>query len=515
MSDSKSPPPAKATVVNPTPPVAQTGIAKEPTNEAMTVSAKSCTVTFSDAKELAEKLNSECKQSLIVLGPTPSNESSTEKFFQDNGMAFILGLALFYIFSLVLLGFSHQKKNQSPNRDNSDRNESEQSRFILHIKTPTGMSIALLVGTALTCALGVTLVAIYKYLDFPNDFAQGSGSLIQAIWGSAATITAAIVAIMLALESIKQSETTNKLQQQANNLASRQSSLYEAWQVGLTARKYLIQFDRVFVNIIARQGGMVNQFNYKLYMHYNDRIINKLEEILQSSIIDMFSQISVPSSYSKDISDSFEIKNFADVIYQLILNNYSQVNLTANPAASAEEFSLNARTNNIGQSNVDWSSVTKLSQKTWAPMMLIIFALDLISFEDIILFEENSTSWHKNIKREKIEKFNNQMSEFVGAPYKLSLEEKPIQINNLLDVSKAVIENSKKQTRIDKVKEIVIKILSIDSVQKYNEKRDEVEKMANLIERHASAMNELVAANGDVNNLKQVYKRLFVDPTKD
>ena len=139
-----------------------------------------------------------------------------EKILGSSGPYFILFGSLFFLGFCLYCGYRVVMiKNAS----------GEKSNLAGILLTGPGMLLALITGTAVAMFVGIGLTSIYKYLDFDHSFAQGSGSLIQAIWGSAATISAAVVAILLALEAIKQAKSTNGLAERSIQLQEKSREL--------------------------------------------------------------------------------------------------------------------------------------------------------------------------------------------------------------------------------------------------------------------------------------------------
>lgn len=213
------------------------------------IETKSCTVTFTEKEELEKNIENLCNKTFTIR----DKESSIEKYFAQNG-DYIAGVVISLSVILVIglwLGVRIFKIN-----------------LIEKIQTFRGMLATLTFGTFYTCVLGITLVALYKYLGFNDDFGQGSGSLVQAIWGSAATITAAVVAILLASESIRQSKLTNKLQKEANTLALYESPAYDIFKHLEKAKRLIDQFSYRVVPILNPSHGKINDQNVVYY--YNE-----------------------------------------------------------------------------------------------------------------------------------------------------------------------------------------------------------------------------------------------------
>jgi hypothetical protein len=179
--------------------------------EASTLVVKPCTVTFSTTEELATKLQQNCKHNAITLTKQVDDKSEFEGQLKAWGEHVKTGLPVIVV---VVAVFLFWLARLSKIRIDSPSYKGARKSSSIFNTTP-GILLSLLGLTVTSIVLGIALIAWYKELDISNDFGQGSGSLIQAIWGSAATIAAAVVAIVLALRSQQLSEATHDLEQKS------------------------------------------------------------------------------------------------------------------------------------------------------------------------------------------------------------------------------------------------------------------------------------------------------------
>lgn len=227
--------------------------------------------------KLAEALSIE--QQLAVFGP-----------------AVVWGGGLGVVALLVLLSVLTRRAAAQP-----DRARPSLADMLL---TGPGMMLALLIGTILTVAVGVCLVAVYKYLGFNDDFGQGSGSLIQAIWGSAATISAAVVAILLALEAIRQARATNvfaqrsiELQEKSRELEDRlavmqrqESPAFRQLECLDQARRDLDWYALSIKPLLARGNGQVLPESAEVFEFATRKLIAAMEMVCKAPIFVALSQ---------------------------------------------------------------------------------------------------------------------------------------------------------------------------------------------------------------------------------
>lgn len=103
------------------------------------------------------------------------------------------------------------------------------------------------IATAASMLIGIGLIAVYKYLNINDNFGQGSGGIVQATWGSAATIAASLVAIFLAQRAVSLSETTNKL-------TERQTPEYEDAYIEVKKISEIVSLKRV----TTPENGSIN-----------------------------------------------------------------------------------------------------------------------------------------------------------------------------------------------------------------------------------------------------------------
>ena len=152
------------------------------------------------------------------------------------------------------------------------------------LTTGPGMLLALLVGTLFAVTIGIFLTAVYKYLGIDDSFGQGSGSLIQAIWGSAATISASVVAIMLALEAIKQAKTTNATDERVARLEEYGSPVFIQLESVDAVRRDLDWYALSMRPLLSRFNGEVQAANAGAFLLATNKVIDGFERICQSSL---------------------------------------------------------------------------------------------------------------------------------------------------------------------------------------------------------------------------------------
>ncbi|MEN9844832.1 MAG: hypothetical protein RLZZ612_2661, partial [Pseudomonadota bacterium] len=185
--------------------------------------------------------------------------------------------------------------------------------------------------------LGIFAVALYKAFGFDDGFAQGSGSLVQAIWGSAATIAAAFVAILLAMEAVQQSKQMNeftKTQAKSNESYQQTMMIYQHNMNQLTsqqtpraryrfgveiARHELLfaihQFDATFEVVIQKNLNFqmpAEKSALKLAAH---NLRQELEEAKKTPLFEVLSTI--PYFYIEKNDKRFDLKNFGHVLILL------------------------------------------------------------------------------------------------------------------------------------------------------------------------------------------------------
>jgi hypothetical protein len=180
--------------------------------EASILAIKPCAITFFTTEELATKLQRDCKQNAITLTQQVEINNKSEDRFEIVGH-YIPWILLIIIVVAARWLYIQAKAHATTHAKNSINNSEEIFKRILN--TTPGIMLGLLGLTVTSMALGVALIAWYKYLGITDGFGQGSGSLVQAVWGSAATIAAAVVAIVLAHRSQKLSEETHDLERRA------------------------------------------------------------------------------------------------------------------------------------------------------------------------------------------------------------------------------------------------------------------------------------------------------------
>lgn len=259
------------------------------------------------------------------------NKDVVEQFFIDHGRSIAGYLVATFVIALIYLLVLYILRNKSEKsklkiseiKGVAENTGNTKTRFL---QTPEGMSIALITGTVLTCGIGIALVAIYKWAGFNDDFGQGSGSLIQAIWGSAATITAAVVAIMLALEAIAQAKKTNDLQVTANAIASRQADADEAqlplqqtWDAINACRLAIDELNWAIKPILNATNGIIkDDVTHQVLAQYFQRISESLLGLSNrhgATALDSIKFEYNLGENEKTYRDIFGIKNYLNALY--------------------------------------------------------------------------------------------------------------------------------------------------------------------------------------------------------
>jgi hypothetical protein len=224
----------------------------------------------------------------------------TEEFLQTAGpLVLWIGGGLI-ICLLIGLTFALSKKLRSPNATKT-------SFFSNALTTAPGMLLALLVGIIVAVFLGVTLAFIYRYFGVDDAFGQGSGSLIQAIWGSAATISASVVAIMLALEAIKQAKVTNRIESID------------------TVKRDIDWYALSMYPMLEGSQGKVNPENAQLFLFGTQKLIDALESICLSPLFVALNQIPLKNLLNLENSEAVSIKvanTFLQTFGGLLNRNY-------------------------------------------------------------------------------------------------------------------------------------------------------------------------------------------------
>ena len=131
------------------------------------------------------------------------------------------------------------------------------------LESSLGLWLIFILATFFAMVIGVLLLGLYKYFEFDNEFSQGAGSLVQATWGSAATIAASFVAILLALEALRQAKNTNSLQIQANLISTKQTTEYADIYKNFSALRDISSPNNLFTPIDSEFNAAV-QALYKI-----------------------------------------------------------------------------------------------------------------------------------------------------------------------------------------------------------------------------------------------------------
>jgi hypothetical protein len=242
----------------------------------------------------------------------------TEEFLQTAGpLVLWIGGGLI-ICLLIGLTFALSKKLRSPNATKT-------SFFSNALTTAPGMLLALLVGIIVAVFLGVTLAFIYRYFGVDDAFGQGSGSLIQAIWGSAATISASVVAIMLALEAIKQAKVTNRIEERVAKLQEFNSPVFLQLESIDSVKRDIDWYALSMYPMLEGSQGKVNPENAQLFLFGTQKLIDALESICLSPLFVALNQIPLKNLLNLENSEAVSIKvanTFLQTFGGLLNRNY-------------------------------------------------------------------------------------------------------------------------------------------------------------------------------------------------
>jgi hypothetical protein len=173
---------------------------------------------------------------------------------------------------------------------------SKNKDFIEKFLTPRGMAFTILGLTFLSIGIGCYFVFLYKtyaYKTFGIDdaFAQGSGSLIQAIWGSAATIAASILAIILATEALRLTKKTNELTELSNKFQESESVPYQIWLKKQAAILAFDQYAALVKPILGGSNGVITRDNFQNFEFITLDVLEKIREVYTSPLFNMLDQI--------------------------------------------------------------------------------------------------------------------------------------------------------------------------------------------------------------------------------
>lgn len=175
---------------------------------------------------------------------------------------------------------------------------SQQNNLIEKLQTPRGMAFAILALVIASIGIGLAFVLAYKLLDIPDNFAQGSGSLVQAIWGSAATIAASLLAIILATEALRLAKKTNELTERSNHLTDisnkfqkTQSAPYEVWMKLKAALLAFDQYSAMVKPLLSSSGGLITKNNINGFECVTFELLDKLNVVYKSPIFNMLNQM--------------------------------------------------------------------------------------------------------------------------------------------------------------------------------------------------------------------------------
>ena len=242
----------------------------------------------------------------------------TEEFLQTAGpLVLWIGGGLI-ICLLVGLIFALSKKLRTPN-------ETKTNFFSNALTTAPGMLLALLVGIIVAVFIGVSLAFIYRYFGVDDAFGQGSGSLIQAIWGSAATISASVVAIMLALEAIKQAKATNRIEERVARLQEFNSPAFLQLESIDSVKRDIDWYALSMSPMLDRYQGTVNPENAQLFLFATQKLIDALESICLSPLFVALNQISLKNLLNLENSEAVSTKvanTFPQTFGGLLNQNY-------------------------------------------------------------------------------------------------------------------------------------------------------------------------------------------------
>ena len=381
---------ATATTTTSSPPAQSTNIKAE-SNDA-------CLITYAGskemgAKELAAKIQEKCKTSIILID-APEEKKATEanlKSLGDQISPIFFHLLLAGIALPIILFLAKKPSNFS-------------AWVASNIKKPIGMSIALLLGTILTCLFGVALVALYAHYDVSNDFAQGSGSLIQAIWGSAATITAAVVAIMLALEAIKTAETTNRLQQEANQLSEYESPSFALLQevVGFKRR---LDCHALFIHrLLSMSNGQVTEGStLSLYEDSFRDVLSLYREIINSEVFILLSN--QPLSHLSDSRPNEVIIREFPRIFNLENKFKEKVYNCSDLLVVLSVFSVNVlnEINDTKDARLKVKIMNEIGRAHWVYLYTLKLALNHLKYEVIDKYTSGKMGSSKHILEPEVQ----------------------------------------------------------------------------------------------------------------
>ncbi len=199
------------------------------------------------------------------------------------------------------------------------------STSIEKIQTPRGMIILLAILTMASIGVGVALIFLYKKIGIQDEFAQGSGSLVQAVWGSAATIAASVLAIILATEALRMARRTNDLTEISNDLTAvankfqeTESEPYSVWIQHQDALLALDQYSITVKPLLGKTEGKITNDNVLQFECITYLLLEKLNAIYRSPVYHMLNQI----AWRPGIDMSFP-NTYATPLVQTILFTYN------------------------------------------------------------------------------------------------------------------------------------------------------------------------------------------------
>jgi hypothetical protein len=163
--------------------------------------------------------------------------------------------------------------------------------LIEKFQTPRGMAFAIVGLILISIGIGSFFVFLYKIFGIDDDFAQGSGSLVQAIWGSAATIAASILAIILATEALRLAKKTNELTELSNKFQETESVPYQIWLKKQAAILAFDQYAALVKPILGGSNGVITKDNFQYFEFITLDVLEKIREVYTSPLFNMLDQI--------------------------------------------------------------------------------------------------------------------------------------------------------------------------------------------------------------------------------